>query len=147
MYTITIKGEARAHARSCGDQDYEEDDDIDDTDGEVDIEDLSILDGIDCQECFSEYFDGDESYAQNVEGGYMHFEYKDGQLWTVTVYESSRELTNDELSDLEDYTTGQWSDGIGEGFEQEPCMEDDGIEYFISPWHRNQEVTVTQTLD
>lgn len=97
-YKITIKGEAKT---SCP---Y-----------------LEELDGIDCQDCFSEYFDGDESFAEDVSGGYMHFKYEDDKLMTYTVYTSTRELTKKEEQQLIDYTQGQWSDGIGEGFEQESC--------------------------
>lgn len=107
MYKITVRGEAQ-----------------------TDYENLSELDGVDCQDCFSEYFD-DTTYSNDVTGGYMHFEYEDGKLWTVTNYNSNRELTQEELDDLEDYTTGQWSDGIGEGFEQEPCYYDDEEERFM----------------
>lgn len=35
------------------------------------------------------------------------------------IYETSRELTDDELENLADGTVGQASDGIGEGFEQQ----------------------------
>lgn len=123
MYKITVKGEAK-----------------------TDYKDLSELDGIDCQDCFSEYFDK-TSYSKDVTSGYMHFEYKEGKLWTITQYNSTRELTPEELEDLLSYTQGQWSDGIGEGFEQQPCFYDeDDEEVFISPWSPRQEVTITQTL-
>ncbi len=121
-YKITVKGEAQ-----------------------TDYKNLSELDGIDCQDKFSEYFD-DDSYVDAVTGGYMRFEFEDGKLWTITEYNSNRELTPDELHNLEDYTTGQWSDGIGEGFEQSPCMEGDDGEVYISPWFYGQKTTITQEL-
>jgi len=122
-YKITIKGQAKTSHKN-----------------------LEELDGIDCQERFSEYFD-DDSYVDAVTGGYMRFEYKDGKLWTITEYNSNRELTQDELHDLGEYTQGQWSDGIGEGFEQEPCMVDDnGKEVYISPWYGGQKLDITQTF-
>lgn len=41
-----------------------------------------------------------------------------------------------------EYTQGQWSDGIGEGFEQSPVpVGPGGGEYYISPWHRGQVLT------
>jgi hypothetical protein len=132
MYRITIKGEAKTSYPN-----------------------LQELDGIDCQDEFSEYFDGDESYAKDVTNGYLHFEYdkSDGKLYSVTTYDSTRLLTGEELEQLGDYTSGQWSDGIGEGFEQNPCYHSkeeydyyDELtnEVYISPWHRNQILTITQ---
>lgn len=116
MYKIRIKGTAHTEYKN--------------------IEELY---GIDCQDCFSEYFDGDESYAKDITGGYMHFEIENGKLMTITEYNSKRELTPEELEELAEYTQGQWSDGIGEGFEQYPCYnEDEEDEVYISPWHRDQ---------
>jgi hypothetical protein len=52
-------------------------------------------------------------------GGSLHLVYRReaNQLWVVTEYSSKRELSPTELEFLADYTTGQWSDGIGENFE------------------------------
>jgi hypothetical protein len=107
---------------------------------------LSELDGIDCQDNFVEYFDSDFSFKNNIESGYMYFLFKNGKLWTVTEYFSDRELSKDELEKLSSYTQGQWSDGIGEGFEQEPCYygSEGEDEIFISPWKRGQELETTQ---
>lgn len=107
--------------------------------------DKSQLDGVDCQDNFSEYFDRDASYADCVKGGYMQFKYRNGELYTVVKYRSTRKLTEEELADLIDYTQGQLSDGIGEGFEQYPCYEDeDGKEVYVSPWYYGQVLTATQ---
>lgn len=104
------------------------------------------LDGIDCHDCFSDYMDDTESCDGAVTGGYLQFEFIDGKLWSVTTYDSSRELTKKELKIVEDYTSGQWSDGIGEGFEQEPChIGHAGEEVYISPWYYRQNRTITQT--
>lgn len=129
MYKITIKGEAK-----------------------TDYENLEELDGIDCQDEFSEYFGkkyGDREEEQSlidkgVSNGYMHFEFKDKKLWTITTYNSQQKLNKDELKILADYTQGQWSDGIGEGFEQNPCKYDGEDEIYISPWFSGQEVVVLQ---
>ena len=122
MYKITIKGEAFS-----------------------DYENLSQLDGVDCQDDFAEYFGNDFSFKDNIESGYMYFSFENGKLWTVTEYFSDRELSKDELEKLSSYTQGQWSDGIGEGFEQEPCFYDkDGEEVYVSPWKREQVLETTQ---
>ena len=122
MYKITIKGEAFS-----------------------DYENLSQLDGVDCQDDFAEYFGNDFSFKDNIESGYMNFSFENGKLWTVTEYFSDRELSKDELEKLSSYTQGQWSDGIGEGFEQEPCFYDkDGEEVYVSPWKIGQVLETTQ---
>lgn len=44
--------------------------------------------------------------------------------WKVTVV-TERELTADESATLSDWILGQNSDGLGEGFEQQPFAEED----------------------
>lgn len=130
MYKIIVKGEAKAKIG----EDWKT------------IEDRSILEklnGIDCQDNFSECFDK-TSYSKDITGGYMDFRFEDGKLWTYTEYDSKRMLSFEELHDLQEYTQGQWSDGIGEGFEQHPCTEINGEEVFISSWFSGQEISITQ---
>ena len=133
MYKITIKGEAK-----------------------TDYQHLDRLDGIDCQDEFSEYFNKEEQVLKdkNVCNGYLRFEYSDGKLWSLTTYESPVLLTEEELDILANYTKGQWSDGIGEGFEQEDCYydrdTDEGV--CISPWFSGQvlikeQIEVAQPFD
>lgn len=106
--------------------------------------DKSELHGIDCQDEFVEYMDDD--YRRKLSCGYMDFRYENGELYTYTVYSTKEELTEEELESLIDYTQGQWSDGIGEGFEQFPCMyTDDDKEVSVSPWFHGQVATATQT--
>lgn len=127
MYKITVKGEAQ-----------------------TDYPHLEELHGIDCQDNFSEYFDDrylhyDSIMEKELSGGYMEFRFEDGKLWTYTIYHTEEELTKEELDTLLDYTRGQWSDGIGEGFEQEPCYYDKkGNEIYISPWFSGQKATIEQ---
>lgn len=131
MYKITVKGEAY-----------------------TDYEHPEELDGIqEDNQDFTEYFSGkyrDNEQQQSlidkkVCNGYMSFIFKEGKLWTITTYESPEELTERELNILRDYTQGQWSDGIGEGFEQEACYYDsEDNEVYISPWSHEQIITVTQ---
>ena len=108
------------------------------------LKDLEKLNGIDCQDKFSDYFDSDSTYKNSVTGGYMDFKFENKKLWTYTKYNSDRLLTDEELHDLLEYTQGQWSDGIGEGFEQNPCYEINGQEVFISPWFFGQEISIKQ---
>ena len=108
--------------------------------GEHNATDINILDGIDCQDEFSEYIDEDDTFYGKVENGYMSFIVEDSVLYTITKYDVIEDLTDDEIEQLKDYTQGQWSDGIGEGFEQFPCVEENGNEIFVSPWYRGQTV-------
>lgn len=102
----------------------------------------AIATNADCQDCFSEYMD---DLRDEVTGGYMDFFMEDGELMVKVIYDSTRELTADELHDLIEYTQGQMSDGIGEGFEQFPFIEDDEGEYYVSPWFGGQKLEATQT--
>lgn len=101
------------------------------------------IDYIECQDDFTDYLDDDLLGIGLIEG-YMSFELVDDKLYTITEYTSTHELTKKQLDLLADYTQGQWSDGIGEGFEQQPCYEEDDKEVYISPWYYGQEVTINQ---
>ncbi len=115
--------------------------------GEHSKEYLDLYDGIDCQEDFTAYFGTEQQplIDKDVTSGYMSFEVIDGELYTITEYECKERLTDAEIQLLIDYTQGQWSDGIGEGFEQQPCAyiddELDDCELYVSPWYHGQEVT------
>lgn len=129
MYKIIIKGEAR-----------------------TDYPYLSKLDGISCPEEFTEYFGKDEKSLidKGVTNGYLRFEYvfEENKLYSVTTYNSNELLTPEEEAILIEYTQGQWSDGIGEGFEQEPCSYDEDWDVdrgiYISPWYPDQNITIQQ---
>ena len=111
-------------------------------DGSEDGDFRHLIDGIDCQDNFAEYSD----LSDILEYGYMRFEFKDNELWTITEYLANRELTETELKDLAGETQGQWSDGIGEGFEQFPCTYHNNKEVYVSPWAYGQELEVKQKL-
>ena len=68
----------------------------------------------------------------------------DEKLYTVNRFVVGKPISEELLKKLGEDVQGQWSDGIGEGFEQEPVMTtEDGEEIFISPWHKDQELHVT----
>ena len=108
--------------------------------GETNAENISTLNGVECQDDFVESFE--EDFAHKLKSGYMSFRVEGGKLYTITEYELNEPLVADELEILADYTQGQWSDGIGEGFEQFPCAEENRKEIFVSPWYRGQKATV-----
>lgn len=137
MFKITIKGEAgKASADYNGDY--------------IKI-DGSHFDGFDYHESFHDYFhDEKESMKDCITNSYMEFHMVDGKLNTFVYYFSDRKLTEQELEILIDYTSGQLSDGIGEGFEQFPQMQVEldasGKEYdaYLSPWFYGQVLTAEQ---
>lgn len=61
----------------------------------------------------------------------------EGKWVTRVTYTTSRELTDEEQDTLLSYTSGQCSDGIGEGFEQHECGEINDGPLFYSMWKRN----------
>ena len=111
--------------------------------GEEDVIDRSKLHGIDCQDEFVEYMN--EDFKNKLSSGYMDFRFEDGKLWTYVVYSTREVLTEYEVKRLGEYTQGQLSDGIGEGFEQFPCdYESDGAEVYLSPWYHGQKLEIKQ---
>lgn len=95
--------------------------------------------GIDIQDDFVEYMD--EPLKSKLESGYTEFVYENGKLYSVCTYEVLEPLTEEEIKEVAEYTQGQWSDGIGEGFEQEPYVYIDDEELYISPWFYEQKLT------
>ena len=107
-------------------------------DGNDESVDVNLVDGLNYQgETFSEYMD--DGMKQLVSGGHMIFQVDDDKLYVTVDYDVENKLSDDQLHDLIEYTQGQLSDGIGEGFEQTPCMEfGNGLEVHISPWFYGQ---------
>ena len=79
---------------------------------------LDKLNGIEYQaDTFTKYMNS-ELQQLFEPGGHISIRKhpKDGKLRCVTEYRAIRKLTDAELKQLVDFTTGQWSDGIGSGF-------------------------------
>jgi len=93
---------------------------------------------IDCQDEFVEYIN-DINIKQKLEYGYTESKIENNILMVITRYKANKKLTNQELKYLMNYTQGQWSDGIGESYEQSPVNG-----YFISMWHRKQTIEIKQ---
>ena len=64
----------------------------------------------------------------------------DGNLYITVTYTDVPDSVS--ITALKEYTVGQWSDGIGEGFEQQPISVD-GNTYYVSMWYRGQTVNVS----
>jgi hypothetical protein len=105
--------------------------------------------GLKDDENFVEYMDGhlQKKLEQNA---FMRFEIdpKRQKLLTIVEYKVVEPLTDSEVKELAEYTQGQWSDGIGENFEQQSLgrelawdeYEEDEIytDIYLSPWHKGQ---------
>lgn len=86
---------------------------------------------------YTEYCDID--CCEKLESDVSYFCEENNKLMIVVEYTSNEKLTKKELKELMDYTQGQWSDGIGEGFEQQLHNN-----YYVSMWHKDQQITITQ---
>jgi hypothetical protein len=108
--------------------------------GQASTDNYDIMDfeGLTCDDRFSDYFgDSDKLDDLGISGGYAHFEVANGRLYVVTKYNLERMISLEESKRLVEYTHGQWSDGIGESFEQHPQGEDEhGEELYVSMYTR-----------
>ncbi|CAK8988239.1 Uncharacterized protein SCF082_LOCUS21764, partial [Durusdinium trenchii] len=71
------------------------------------------------EDSFACYIDSPLLRPIELQGGFITFRYNsdENQLYVVTEYDSPRRLTRSELDALIQYTTDQWSDGLGESLE------------------------------
>jgi hypothetical protein len=100
--------------------------------------DRAMCTGVTCQEDFVEYSD----YSDYLESGIMSFVFENGILYNVTTYVviDGDNFSDEDIEQIEGETIGQWSNGIGEGFEQNAaCMFGDE-KVFISPYLAGAEV-------
>lgn len=90
----------------------------------------------DCQDDYVEYLDIDY-LKDKLSCGYMDISYNTELdiLETIVTYSvrNGEKLSDEEIDELESYTSGQNSDGIGEGFEQYECCYIDDYGVLISP--------------
>ena len=72
-------------------------------------------------------------HSVNIEA----IEFNDQLYAVTTVYiEEGMSLFEADISDIQEYITGQFSDGFGEGFEQVPITTNDG-DIYVSLWNPN----------
>jgi len=84
------------------------------------------------------YYHEADSVDKKVHSMYVDVEVHDEKLWGVATLELTEPLTTEELATLQDYLTGQYSDGFGEGFEQRDIKIDRG-ELNVSLWSYEDE--------
>lgn len=77
------------------------------------------------------YFDEDRNpgVKKKVLSAVPTVEIRDGELMGCTTVKLKEPLTEAEMQDLQDYLKGQFSDGWGEGFEQQEIQTGDGVLY------------------
>ena len=83
------------------------------------------------------WYDGDIALNNKVYSAFPSVEVIDRKLMGVTTLRIRGELTNEEQKALNDYLTGQYSDGWGEGFEQREIEtgDRDCPEIYVSFWN------------
>jgi hypothetical protein len=62
-----------------------------------------------------------------------------GKLWCVADISLSRAITPGEMGELEQWWSGQLSDGWGEGFEQHEIRVGGGDELYVVPWNSGED--------
>lgn len=115
-------------------------------DAKTDFPNPELLNGYgEDQTDFVEYID--IPAAKIKDGSYMDLLWNkaDMKLYSVNKFVTGSPLNEEQMKSLGEQVSGQWSDGVGEVFEQNPVMQDDeGNDVYVSPWHIEQELHVSQ---
>ena len=80
------------------------------------------------------YYNEDDGVSEKMTSAVWSVELHDGRLFGRIDCSLKEALTAEETEALRDWLTGQCSDGLGEGFEQQPIDTMDG-ELFVSFWN------------
>ena len=90
-------------------------------------------------ECnMAEYFHGNNGVSEKLRSADWGFENRSGELYGCITVQTAGNLTLEEEQDLKDWITGQNSDGLGEGFEQQEIHFDGGYRggyMYVSFWN------------
>ena len=86
----------------------------------------------------AEYFHGNNGVSEKLRSAEWDCERRNGELYGCITVLTAGPLTEDEEQDLKDWISGQNSDGLGEGFEQQEIYFD-GTRYggfmYVSLWN------------
>lgn len=102
--------------------------------------DFKKLNGYTDETNFVDYIDN-QTLASKLLEGYLRLVEKENELVAEVEYKANKRLSKEELEYLKNYTSGQLSDGIGEGMEQYPIYD----VYYVSTWIGNNNITIKQT--
>lgn len=80
------------------------------------------------------YYHEQDSVNEKVLSFKPWVEYINGEMHGVAVLECKAPLAPEEMAQIKDFVSGQFSDGFGEGFEQHPVQTPDG-DLYISFWN------------
>ena len=86
----------------------------------------------------AEYFHGNNGVSEKLRSAEWDFERRNGELYGCITVLTAGPLTEDEEQDLKDWISGQNSDGLGEGFEQQEIYFDRtryGGFMYVSLWN------------
>jgi len=97
----------------------------------------------DTERGFMGYYRDADSVNEKVRSLSLDVEIHGDKLWAVATLDLTEPLTPEELETLRDYITGQYSDGWGEGFEQQEIKVEDG-DLYVHLWKRDKLFIDTQ---
>ena len=87
------------------------------------------------------YYHGDDGVKDKLTSAVWSAELHGGRLFGRIDCSLKEPLTAEETEHLREWITGQCSDGLGEGFEQQPIDTMDG-ELFVSFWNSGEDYTM-----
>ena len=90
-----------------------------------------------------QFFDVNADVQSKLKSIVWNFEEFDGRLYGITTAELSGEIDEKGIADLKDWISGQNSDGLGEGFEQQDFNVDEG-RLSVSLWDFNEYFIYTE---
>jgi len=90
-----------------------------------------------------QFFDSNSDVQSKLKSIVWSFEEFDNKLFGVTTAELTDEIDNKGIADLKDWISGQNSDGLGEGFEQQDFDVDEG-RLSVSLWDFNEYFIYTE---
>ena len=84
------------------------------------------------------YYNGDDGIKEKLTSAVWSVELHGGRLFGRIDCSLKESLTTEETEHLREWITGQCSDGLGEGFEQQPIDTEDG-KLYVSFWHSGED--------
>ena len=84
------------------------------------------------------YYNEDDGIKEKLTSAVWSVELHGGRLFGRIDCSLKEHLTAEETENLREWITGQCSDGLGEGFEQQPIDTEDG-KLYVSFWHSGED--------